>query len=202
MRTTATPDGERLRPERQQDVHHQRPGRRRVPGLREDRSRRARAARGLATFIVERGMPGVTVGPPFKKMGMRDSPTSEVFFDDVKLGVEHLLGGKEKGQRRAQRTPRTASATSAPACPSMAWGIIERCYDASLAVRARAQAVRPRDRRVPGGAAQDRRPVPEAAHRREHRVPARVDAAERRARHAVHQRARRRCARSSRSTPR
>jgi hypothetical protein len=43
-------------------------------------------------------MPGVTVGPPFKKMGMRDSPTSEVFFDDVKLGVEHLLGGKEKGR--------------------------------------------------------------------------------------------------------
>ena len=42
-------------------------------------------------------MAGVTVGPPFKKMGMRDSPTSEVFFDDVRLGIEHLLGGKEKG---------------------------------------------------------------------------------------------------------
>ena len=49
-------------------------------------------------------------------------------------------------------------------------------------VRARAQAVRPRDRRVPGRAAQDHRSVPEAPHRREHRVPPRVDAAERRKR--------------------
>src|SRR5262249_11457437 len=47
---------------------------------------------GVATFIVERGMPGFTVGPAFKKMGMRDSPTSEIFFDGVKLGAEHLLG--------------------------------------------------------------------------------------------------------------
>src|SRR5688500_7337103 len=33
------------------------------------------AERGMATFIVEKGMPGVSVGEPFKKMGMRDSPT-------------------------------------------------------------------------------------------------------------------------------
>ncbi len=97
------------------------------------------AERGLATFIVERGMPGVTVGPPFKKMGMRDSPTSEVFFDDVKLGIEHLLGGKERG--KAGRTDTKESLGSERSgVPSMAWGIIERCYDASLAyVRERKQ---------------------------------------------------------------
>src|SRR5690606_13746212 len=44
--------------------------------------------RGVGAFIVERGAPGVTVGPPFKKMGMRDSPTSEVFFDEVRLPAE------------------------------------------------------------------------------------------------------------------
>jgi acyl-CoA dehydrogenase len=101
------------------------------------------AERGLATFIVERTMTGVTVGPPFKKMGMRDSPTSEVFFDDVKLGVEHLLGGKEKG--KAGRTDTKDSLGSERSgVPSMAWGIIERCYDASLAyVRERKQFGRP-----------------------------------------------------------
>ena len=41
---------------------------------------------------------GLTVGPAFKKMGMRDSPTSEIFFDDVALGQEHLLGGREMGR--------------------------------------------------------------------------------------------------------
>jgi alkylation response protein AidB-like acyl-CoA dehydrogenase len=97
------------------------------------------AERGLATFIVERGMPGVTVGPPFKKMGMRDSPTSEVFFDDVQLGGEHLLGGKEKGKGGRTDT-KDSLGSERSGVPSMAWGIIERCYDASLAyVRERKQ---------------------------------------------------------------
>jgi len=103
----------------------------------------AKIGDGVGTFIVERTMPGVTVGPPFKKMGMRDSPTSEVFFDDVKLGIEHLLGGKEKG--RAGRTDTKDSlGNERSGIPAMAWGIIERCYDASLAyVRERQQFGRP-----------------------------------------------------------
>jgi len=103
----------------------------------------AKVGDGVSTFIVERGMQGVTVGPPFKKMGMRDSPTSEVFFDDVRLGIEHLLGGKEKG--RAGRTDTKDSlGNERSGIPAMAWGIIERCYDASLAyVRERHQFGRP-----------------------------------------------------------
>ena len=103
----------------------------------------AKVGEGVGTFIVERTMPGVTVGPPFKKMGMRDSPTSEVFFDDVHLGLEHLLGGKEKG--RAGRTDTKDSlGNERSGIPAMAWGIIERCYDASLAyVRERQQFGRP-----------------------------------------------------------
>jgi alkylation response protein AidB-like acyl-CoA dehydrogenase len=88
-------------------------------------------ARGMATFIVEKGMPGVTVGAPFKKMGMRDSPTSEVFFDDVRLGVEHLLGGKEKG-RGGRGDTKESLGNERSGVPSMAWGIIERCYDARV----------------------------------------------------------------------
>ncbi len=102
-----------------------------------------KAERGVATFIVERGMAGVTVGPPFKKMGMRDSPTSEVFFDDVRLGAEHLLGGKEKGKGGRSDT-KDSLGNERSGVPAMAWGIIERCYDASLAyVREREQFGRP-----------------------------------------------------------
>jgi acyl-CoA dehydrogenase len=86
---------------------------------------------GVATFIVERGTQGVTVGPPFKKMGMRDSPTSEVFFDDVRLGTEHLLGGKEKG-RGGRGDTKESLGNERSGVPSMAWGIIERCYDESV----------------------------------------------------------------------
>ncbi len=101
------------------------------------------AARGVSTFLVERGMPGVSVGPPFKKMGMRDSPTSEVFFDGVELGIEHLLGGKEKGKGGRTDT-KDSLGNERSGVPSMAWGIIERCYDASVAyVRERQQFGRP-----------------------------------------------------------
>ncbi|MCX5743595.1 MAG: acyl-CoA/acyl-ACP dehydrogenase [Proteobacteria bacterium] len=102
----------------------------------------ARLDDDVATFIVERGLPGVTVGPPFKKMGMRDSPTSEVFFDDVRLGTQHLLGGREGAGGRSDTKVSLGSERSG--VPSMAWGIIERCYDASLQyVRDRKQFGRP-----------------------------------------------------------
>src|SRR5688572_29194053 len=98
---------------------------------------------GVATFIVERNMTGVSVGPPFKKMGMRDSPTSEVFFDDVRLGVEHLLGGKERG-RAGRGDTKESLGSERSGVPAMAWGIIERCYDQSVAyVRERRQFGRP-----------------------------------------------------------
>ena len=98
---------------------------------------------GVSTFIVERGMAGVSVGPAFKKMGMRDSPTSEVYFDDVRLGVEHLLGGKEKGPGGRSDT-KDSLGSERSGVPAMAWGIIERCYDASLQyVRDREQFGRP-----------------------------------------------------------
>jgi len=97
---------------------------------------------GVGAFVVERGAPGLTVGPAFKKMGMRDSPTSEVAFDDVRLAGDQLLGGRERGAGRADTKDRLGQERSG--VPAMAWGIIERCYDQSLAyVRERRQFGRP-----------------------------------------------------------
>ena len=102
-----------------------------------------RAEQGLATFIVERGDAGFTIGPPFKKMGMRDSPTSEIFFDGVAVGAERLLGGREKGRAGRSDTKESLGAERS-GIPAMAWGIIERCYEQSLKyVRERQQFGRP-----------------------------------------------------------
>jgi alkylation response protein AidB-like acyl-CoA dehydrogenase len=110
---------------------------------RVDRGEPTREEQGVSTFIVERGMPGFTVGPAFKKMGMRDSPTSEIFFDGVRLGPEHLLGGREKG-RGGRSDTKESLGNERSGVPAMAWGIIERCYDQSLAyVRERKQFGRP-----------------------------------------------------------
>ena len=56
--------------------------------------------KGTSLMLVERGMPGFSVGQRLKKVGMKAQDTSELFFDNVKLGPEHLLGGeawKNKG---------------------------------------------------------------------------------------------------------
>ena len=46
----------------------------------------------IQAYIVEREWEGVSTGEPFHKMGMKSSPTGEVFFDDVKVPADNLLG--------------------------------------------------------------------------------------------------------------
>ncbi|XP_045604549.1 very long-chain specific acyl-CoA dehydrogenase, mitochondrial [Procambarus clarkii] len=54
-------------------------------------------------FIVERSFGGVTSGAPEKKMGIKASNTTEVFFDDVKIPVENVLGGVGNGFKVAMQ---------------------------------------------------------------------------------------------------
>jgi len=51
----------------------------------------------VSAFIVERSFGGVTNGPPEKKMGIKASNTAEVYFEDVKIPVENVLGGVGEG---------------------------------------------------------------------------------------------------------
>lgn len=82
------------------------------------------------TFILEKGMPGLSTGTPFHKMGMKDSPTCEVFMEDVKLEKKHLLGESEqKGGRQATKE---SLGNERSGVPAMCWGIIERCYEESV----------------------------------------------------------------------
>lgn len=52
--------------------------------------------RQVLTFVLDSGMPGLTQGKPFKKMGMMSSPTGELFFDNVRLTPDRLLGETEQ----------------------------------------------------------------------------------------------------------
>lgn len=51
----------------------------------------------VTAFIVERSFGGVTNGPPEKKMGIKCSNTAELFFEDVKIPRENLLGEEGGG---------------------------------------------------------------------------------------------------------
>ena len=50
-------------------------------------------AKGTSLFLIERGMPGFEKGKRLKKLGMKAQDTSELFFDNVKVPAENLLGG-------------------------------------------------------------------------------------------------------------
>jgi acyl-CoA dehydrogenase len=53
----------------------------------------AAGGKGTSLLLVERGMPGFSVGQRLKKMGMKAQDTSELFFDNVRIPAENLLGG-------------------------------------------------------------------------------------------------------------
>ncbi len=50
-------------------------------------------AKGTSLLLVERGMPGFSLGKRLNKMGLKAQDTSELFFDDVRVPAENLLGG-------------------------------------------------------------------------------------------------------------
>ncbi|MBI5585410.1 MAG: acyl-CoA dehydrogenase family protein [Deltaproteobacteria bacterium] len=52
---------------------------------------------GISAFIVEDGFSGFTKGRPMKKMGVRGSPTGELFFEDCEVPEENLLGAENRG---------------------------------------------------------------------------------------------------------
>ncbi|MBG9793705.1 acyl-CoA dehydrogenase [Paenibacillus dendritiformis] len=51
----------------------------------------------FTAFIVEKGMEGFTIGPEEKKMGIKGSSTCPLFFEDVKVPVENVLGEIGRG---------------------------------------------------------------------------------------------------------
>ncbi len=56
-----------------------------------------KGTRGISSFIIEKGTPGFQPGRDEKKMGLRGSVTSELFFEDCRIPAENLLGKENEG---------------------------------------------------------------------------------------------------------
>lgn len=52
---------------------------------------------GITAFLVDKGTPGLAVGRPIEKMGVRTSPMAEVFLEDCRVGVDSRLGREGNG---------------------------------------------------------------------------------------------------------
>ncbi|QKG80453.1 acyl-CoA dehydrogenase family protein [Tenuifilum thalassicum] len=57
--------------------------------------------RVLSAFIVESSWPGVVIGPDEHKMGIKGSSTAQIYYNDVKVPVENMLGRRGEGFRIA-----------------------------------------------------------------------------------------------------
>jgi isovaleryl-CoA dehydrogenase len=49
-------------------------------------------SRGITTFLIEKGMPGFSIGQKIDKLGMRGSPTAELVFADCEVPEENVMG--------------------------------------------------------------------------------------------------------------
>ncbi len=58
---------------------------------------REKGARGITSFIVEKDTPGFTVGAVERKMGLRGSHSAELFFDNMEVPAENVLGEEGNG---------------------------------------------------------------------------------------------------------
>jgi alkylation response protein AidB-like acyl-CoA dehydrogenase len=90
--------------------------------------------RRVLTFVLDKGMPGLTQGKAFKKMGMMSSPTGELFFDDVRLGRDRLLGETEgeAGRGDSRESVRNSFAFERIGVAVLALGIINECQRLSI----------------------------------------------------------------------
>jgi alkylation response protein AidB-like acyl-CoA dehydrogenase len=112
----------------------------------------AAGARGISAFVVEKGDAGVSFGAPERKLGIKGSPTREVFLDNVRIGADRMIGAEGTGFRTAMRTLDHTRVTIA----AQAIAVCARIWRSPLSSANRAKEARlclarlrpaPRDRR-------------------------------------------------------
>ncbi|MCQ6473374.1 hypothetical protein, partial [Vibrio parahaemolyticus] len=87
--------------------------------------------RKIVQFVLDAGMPGLEQSKPLRKMGIHSSPTGQLFLDDVRVGMDRLLGesldayGGKKGRDASKATFSMERAGVA----AMALGIVDRCME-------------------------------------------------------------------------
>lgn len=85
-------------------------------------------AEGGCAFILEKGMPGLSTGKPFKKLGGRCSPTGEIILEEVRVSKDHLLGKESNGFKDMFSSLDVERAYT----PLSSIGIAQACLDEAL----------------------------------------------------------------------
>ncbi|MEU4243244.1 acyl-CoA dehydrogenase family protein [Actinoplanes sp. NPDC026619] len=82
-------------------------------------------SRGISAFVVEKSDEGVSFGAPEKKLGIKGSPTREVYFDNVRIPADRMIGDEGTGFATAMQTLDHTRVTIAAQALGIAQGALD-----------------------------------------------------------------------------
>ncbi|SBT52110.1 acyl-CoA dehydrogenase family protein [Micromonospora auratinigra] len=82
-------------------------------------------SRGISAFVVEKSDAGVSFGAPEKKLGIKGSPTREVYFDNVRIPADRMIGAEGTGFATAMKTLDHTRVTIAAQAVGIAQGALD-----------------------------------------------------------------------------
>jgi alkylation response protein AidB-like acyl-CoA dehydrogenase len=85
----------------------------------------AARSRGISAFVVEKSDAGVSFGAPEKKLGIKGSPTREVYFDNVRIPADRIIGEEGTGFATAMKTLDHTRVTIAAQAIGIAQGALD-----------------------------------------------------------------------------
>jgi alkylation response protein AidB-like acyl-CoA dehydrogenase len=84
-----------------------------------------KGANGITAFVIEDGDPGFTFGAPEHKLGIKGSPTRELYFDNTEIPAARLIGKEGEGFKIALRTLDHTRVTIAAQALGIAQGALD-----------------------------------------------------------------------------
>jgi alkylation response protein AidB-like acyl-CoA dehydrogenase len=85
----------------------------------------AARSRGISAFVVEKSDEGVSFGAPEKKLGIKGSPTREVYLDNVRIPLDRMIGAEGTGFATAMQTLDHTRVTIAAQAVGIAQGALD-----------------------------------------------------------------------------
>ena len=82
-------------------------------------------SRGISAFVIEKSDEGVSFGAPEKKLGIKGSPTREVYLDNVRVPADRMIGEEGTGFETAMRTLDHTRVTIAAQAVGVAQGALD-----------------------------------------------------------------------------
>ncbi|TDB75779.1 acyl-CoA dehydrogenase family protein [Micromonospora sp. KC723] len=82
-------------------------------------------SKGISAFVVEKSDPGVSFGAPEKKLGIKGSPTREVYLDNVRIPADRMIGTEGTGFATAMKTLDHTRVTIAAQAVGIAQGALD-----------------------------------------------------------------------------